>query len=286
MPIFALETSSERLSLAIIAEGNLFAREIDAGQRHSELAVNAIAELFAEAKLAVADMDVIAFGQGPGSFVGVRIACGLAQGLALGAAKKVLPVQTQMALAEQAFRASSSLSPSANEGDKVLVAIDARMNEIYLAAYQRDESEASAWRSLIAPMLVKPQELPELTGAKFNWIGIGSAFDSPILNTTLGARYPFVEKMISHALPSASDVAAIALRQWMRAKSNGEVVAESRASAGVDAKAVAPLYLRNQVAQTIEERLHAAARMAAIHALDDQAASEEIKENNPMLASR
>lgn len=285
MPIFALETSSERLSLAIIDDGKVIAREIDAGQRHSELAVNAIAELFAEAKLAVADMDVIAFGQGPGSFVGVRIACGLAQGLALGAAKKVLPVQTQMALAEQAIRASPSLSPSVHEGDKVLVAIDARMNEIYLAAYQRDESVSSGWRSLIAPMLGKPQALPELTGASLNWIGIGSAFDSPILNTALAARYPFIEKMISHALPRASDVAAIALRQWVRAKKSGGVGAESQASAGVDAKAAAPLYLRNQVAQTIEERLHGAARMAAIDALGDQAAHEKIKENAPMVAS-
>ena len=285
MPIFALETSSERLSLAIIDDGKVIAREIDAGQRHSELAVNAIAELFAEAKLAVADMDVIAFGQGPGSFVGVRIACGLAQGLALGAAKKVLPVQTQMALAEQAFRAGPSLSLSANEGDKVLVAIDARMNEIYLAAYQRDEAVSSGWRSLIAPMLGKPQALPELTGASLNWIGIGSAFDSPILNTALAARYPFIEKMISHALPRASDVATIALRQWVRAKNNGGVGAESQASAGVDATAAAPLYLRNRVAQTIEERLHAAARMAAMDALGDQAAHEKIKENTPMVAS-
>ncbi len=274
MPLFALETSSERLSLAIMDGGSLIAREIDAGQRHAELAVNAIAELFAEAKLVVADMDVIAFGQGPGSFVGVRIACGLAQGLALGAAKKVLPVQTQMALAEQAFRVSSSPGASAGEGGNVVVAIDARMNEIYLAAYQRDPSESSGWRSLIAPMLVKPQQLPELASAKLNWTGIGSAFDSPLLCGALAARYPFVKKIISQALPCASDVAAIALRQWERAKNDGE----GAVKAIVDPKSAAPLYLRNQVAQTIEERSTAAAKLATTHIV--------IKENNSLVVSQ
>lgn len=290
MPIFALETSTERLSLALIDEDNVFTREIDAGQRHSELAVQAIAGLFSEAKLAVADMDVIAFGQGPGSFVGVRIACGLAQGLALGAGKKVLPVQTQMALAEQALRLSHGFTASrvsnANEADRVLVAIDGRMNEIYLAAYHRDESKSSGWRLLLAPMLVKPQELPELTGGRLNWLGIGSAFDSPQLTEALAASYPFVEKIIHHALPSASDVAAIAWRQWGRAKDSGDVVFEGTAGLGLEARAAAPLYLRNQVAQTIEQRLQAAARMAATHAQRDQAAHEAMKQDSPVVASR
>ena len=96
MPVFAIETSTERLSLALTDGERIFAREIDAGQRHSELALPAIADLFAEAKMAIADVDVIAFGQGPGSFVGVRIACGLAQGMAMGAGKKLMPVPTQM----------------------------------------------------------------------------------------------------------------------------------------------------------------------------------------------
>jgi tRNA threonylcarbamoyladenosine biosynthesis protein TsaB len=138
MPIFALETSTERLSLAIIDGGHTIARAIDAGQRHSELAIAAIADLFAEATMAIADVDVIAFGQGPGSFVGVRIACGLAQGMALGAGKKLIPVPTQMALAEQALRAHP-------DATNVLVAIDARMNEIYLAAYQRDSQQRRCW---------------------------------------------------------------------------------------------------------------------------------------------
>ena len=88
--ILALETSTERLSLAFLQGEQVSVREIDAGQRHSELAIATLGELLAEAKITLADLDVIAFGQGPGSFVGVRIACGLAQGLALGAGKPLI----------------------------------------------------------------------------------------------------------------------------------------------------------------------------------------------------
>jgi tRNA threonylcarbamoyladenosine biosynthesis protein TsaB len=238
MSIFAIETSTERLSLAIIDDERKFVREIDAGQRHSELAIAAIADLFAEAKMAIADVGVIAFGQGPGSFVGVRIACGLAQGMAMGAGKKLVPVPTQMALAEQAFRAHP-------DATNVLVAIDARMNEVYLAAYQRDVQQASGWRELISPMLVKPNELPPLSGVNFvgDFIGTGSAFDSPQLSAALEAQYKNVMHTFVHnALPCAHDVAVIAQRQY------------SLGVGMLNPGEAAPLYLRNHVAQTIEER--------------------------------
>lgn len=237
MFIFALETSTERLSLAIINGERVFAREIDAGQRHSELAIAAIADLFAEAKLGIADIDLIAFGQGPGSFVGVRIACGLAQGMALGAGKKLIAVSTQMASAEQTLRADTAAA-------NVLVAIDARMNEIYFAAYQRDSSEPSGWRTTIAPMLVKPHELPEIpqTG-ECTWIGIGSAFDSPVLGSVLEDQYKnTMHKIIRATFPCATDVAVIAQRQL------------ARGVGLLNPAEAAPLYLRNNVAQTIDER--------------------------------
>jgi tRNA threonylcarbamoyladenosine biosynthesis protein TsaB len=253
MPIFALETSTERLSLAIIDGEKLFAREIDAGQRHSELAIAAITDLFVEAKMAIADVDVIAFGQGPGSFVGVRIACGLAQGMAMGAGKKLVPVPTQLALAEQALRVNPDTA-------SVLVAIDARMNEIYFAAYQRDVSEPTGWRVMIAPMLVKPHELPEIppTG-EGTWVGIGSAFDSLTLGTVLEDRYKNAMhknakyKIIRAALPCATNVAVIAQRQL------------TRGVGLVNPAEAAPLYLRNNVAQTIDER-----------------AAEKIRASNPV----
>ncbi len=243
MSIFALETSTERLSLAILNGERNFVCEINAGQRHSELATAAIADLFAEAKMAIADVDVIAFGQGPGSFVGVRIACGLAQGLALGAGKKLIPVPTQMALAEQAFRAHP-------DATNVLVVIDARMNEIYLAAYQCDAQQASGWRELISPMLVKPNELPLISEA--NFVGIGSAFGSPVLGSVLEAKYKNVLQKIVHAAPPcATDVAVIAQRQY------------ALGVGMLNPGEAAPLYLRNHVAQTIDERAAGKSRATA-----------------------
>ena len=233
MPSFnllALETSTERLSLAILLHDRLFVREVDAGKRHSELALPLMYELLDEAKTALADLDVVAFGQGPGSFTGVRIACGLTQGLALGADKRVVPVPTQMALAEQCGAA------------RVIVALDARMGEIYFAAYVRTD-DATGWTAVVAPMLVKPEALPALDGG--SWCGIGSGFDGPALAHYLSDRYGAqISRIASNALPSARDVAAIAARQLAHCGIECALLPEH----------AAPLYLRNKVAMTIAER--------------------------------
>lgn len=236
MNLLAIETSTERLSLAVLRGETLFARDVDAGQRHSDLTLPLLYELLEESSLATQDLDAIAFGQGPGSFTGVRIACGLAQGIALGLGKRVLPVETQMALAEQAG------------ADKVLVALDARMGEIYLAAYRASDVESSGWEAVIAPCLVRPDALPALAGE--GWIGIGSGFDAPalapLLDRSYGAKLVAVREA---ALPCAADVARIAKRK----------LARGGIDAAVPPSLAAPLYLRNKVAMTIDERraLHA-----------------------------
>ncbi len=239
MPILALETSTERLSLAIMRGDELFAREIDAGQRHSELAIAELHKLLAEAQLTPRDLSTVAFGQGPGSFVGVRIACGLAQGIALGANLGVVPIPTPLALAEQAVATHA-------DAKNIFVAIDARMNEMYIAAYERDSHQPSGWQTVIAPTLVDARTLPAIRGD--HWIAIGSAFDVPALAATLQQQYPFAA-IINGALPSATDVARIAQRQCQHG------------IAPLAPEAAAPLYLRNNVAQTIAER--AAAKQAA-----------------------
>lgn len=228
--LLALETSTERLSLAIRLGEQVFAREVDAGQRHSELALPLMYELLAEAGITLANLDAIAFGQGPGSFTGVRIACGLTQGLALGAGKRVVPVQTQMALAEQCG------------AEKVIVALDARMGEIYFVAYRRSD-DATGWTAEIAPMLVKPDALLLLEGV--GWHGIGSGFDVPALAESLSVRYGAqIQRVTLNALPSARDVAAVAARQLARLGIDNALSPEY----------AAPLYLRNKVAMTIAER--------------------------------
>ena len=242
MNLLALETSTERLSIAILRGEESFARDVDAGQRHSELALPLLHEVLAEAGLTLREVDAIAFGQGPGSFTGVRIACGLAQGMALGIGKSVVPVPTQMALAEQ------------TGAERVAVAIDARMGEIYFAAYRRNIRSATGWDDIVAPLLVKPEALPPLDGE--GWSATGSAFDVPLLAERLAARYHGqLSNAIHGLLPRALDVAVIASRQ---------LEAAGLASA-IAPELAAPLYLRNKVAMTIDERReHHAAKMNGV----------------------
>ncbi len=240
--LLALETSTERLSIAVLRGGESFARDIDAGQRHSELTLPLISEVLTEANLTLRDFDAIAFGQGPGSFTGVRIACGLAQGMALGIGKSLVPVPTQMALAEQ------------TGAGQVIVAIDARMGEIYFAAYQRDTTAATGWLAVIAPMLVKPEALPSIDGKP--WVAVGSGFDVPALYDQLMARYGGqIVNVVHGILPRALDVVRIAARQLENAGLASAIAPEH----------AAPLYLRNKVAMTIDERrAHHAAKADAV----------------------
>ena len=246
MNLLAIETSTERLSIAILRDGTPFARDIDAGQRHSELAMPLLHELLAEAGVTLRDVDAIAFGQGPGSFTGVRIACGLAQGIALGIGKLLVAVPTQMALAEQTGAA------------RVIVAIDARMGEIYFAAYERDRTAAVArgagWQTTIAPMLVKPDALPALGGD--GWTALGSGFDVAALSGELTARYGNqIANVMAGVLPRAIDVAQIAA--WL--------LATAGMASAIAPEHAAPLYLRNKVAMTIDERrAHHAAKRDAV----------------------
>ena len=241
MNLLAIETSTERLSIAVLRDGQAFARDIDAGQRHSELALPLLHALLAEANLTLPDVDAIAFGQGPGSFTGVRIACGLAQGLALGIGKSLVPVPTQMALAAQTGAA------------QVAVAIDARMGEVYFAAYRHDTASASGWQEVVTPMLGKPDSLPALDGP--GWTAVGSGFDVPALGDQLLARYGGrIAHVVHGALPRALDVARIAARQ-LETAGMGSAIGPQHA---------APLYLRNKVAMTIEERRQHHAAKASV----------------------
>lgn len=241
MKLLALETSTERLSFAIIDGERLFAREVDAGQRHSELTLPMLHDILAESALTLADMDALAFGQGPGSFTGVRIACGFTQGMALGTGRPVVPVQTQMALAEQCRQATGAT--------RVVVALDARMGEIYFAAYiWQDEG----WQQAVPPLLTGPDRLPTIDGD--GWHGIGSGFDSAALAPALAAAYGARIVAISHhALPRAADVARIAARQ----------IEQLGIASALPAGLAAPLYLRNKVAMTIDERRVRDAQKAA-----------------------
>lgn len=242
MNILALETSTERLSIALRIRDAVFARDVDAGQRHSELTIPLLHEVLAEAGVALREVNCIAFGQGPGSFTGVRIACGLAQGLALGLGVPVMPIETQMAMAEQ------------SGAERVLVAVDARMGELYFAAYEKSSNAADVfgWRAVVTPCLVRPEALPPISSTGAAWQGIGSAFYVEALANALRAQYGEVFSSIAtETLPRAADVARLAQRAFTH---GGVAISPSEA---------APLYLRNNVAMTIAERAALRATKAA-----------------------
>ena len=164
MKLVAFDTSTQWLSVACLAGEKLVTRAERAGQAHSERLLPLLDEVLAEAGIALADLDAIAFGAGPGSFTGVRIACGVAQGLALGADLPLVPVSTLEALAQTAFRVHGAT--------RVLACLDARMREVYVAAYSK---EGQAWVAERAAAVLHPDEVV-VPDPSTGWFGAGDGF--------------------------------------------------------------------------------------------------------------
>lgn len=223
MKLLALDTSTEYCSLALWLDGELSCREALAGQRHSELVLPMLQELLAAGGLKLADLDGIAFGSGPGAFTGLRIACGVAQGLAFGAGLPVAGVCTLEALAEGA------------RAERVVACLDARMGEVYHAAYVR---ERGRWHTVSVPGLYSPEQIPLPEGD--GWIGSGSGFTAygEALRDRFGARLAGVT---GEPFPHARHIAALAEGLF-------------EAGAGVEPWHAAPLYIRDKVALKIGER--------------------------------
>ncbi len=223
MRILSLETSTEYCSVALWQDGVVSERCELVGQKHSEVLIAMVDAVLQDAGCRMRDVEGIAFGKGPGSFTGVRIACGVAQGLALGVDLGVVGVCTLQALAQ------------ASGKDKVIAAIDARMGELYLAAYERRNGE---WATVIEPCLCKADTAPALVGE--SWFGAGSGFavDNASLQTHYGNQLSGVD---AQAVPMAGAVAQLAAVEF--AKGNA-----------VDAALALPLYLRDKVALKTKER--------------------------------
>lgn len=248
--IVAFETSSDTLSVSVCHGEKTLSEDIaNAGPRNSELALPTLHALMRSLDLAMSDVDLIAFGQGPGSFTGVRIACGIAQGLAYGLNRPIVQLPTTMILAEQARAAGHS---------RIVVCIDARMGEIYFAAYETasaaDANAPTGLVEVVAPMLCKPEEIPALVG---DWSGIGSAFADDALAAKLRALPQRIKPISGSHAPQSFFLIALAKR----------LVAARGVAATVSAQDAAPLYLRNNVAMTIDERAaHHAAKLHAARA--------------------
>lgn len=236
--LLAIETSSEIASAALLLETkargtHILQRQTSGVMNHSQAVLPMVQSLLNEAGKSLSDCDAIAFGSGPGSFTGVRTACGVVQGLAFGANLPVIPVVTLLALAQAQHVATGA--------NNILTALDARMSEVYWAHYVYDERSAS-WQTLIAPTLSAAKLV-----APANWDSltlVGNGFDAYRDQFTL----PEAQMAAAiNALPMAEAIAQIAQNEFMA----GRVYPAEEAQ---------PLYLRNKIALTSAERSALVAR--------------------------
>jgi tRNA threonylcarbamoyladenosine biosynthesis protein TsaB len=235
--LLAFDTATERMSIALSVCGEVFVHEAAGGAQASATLIPAILALLAQAGVTLRELDAIAFGRGPGAFTGLRTACSVAQGLAFGANKPVLPIDTLLAVAEDARGAGA-------HAQRIWVAMDARMNEIYAAQYAFADG---AWAVLDAPMLTTPASLNARWQMQAPELIAGNA-----LAAFGGGLVTGDARLAPDALPHARAMLPLAAALWAR---NG----------GVDAALALPLYLRDKVAQTTLER---AAIRAAKEALE------------------
>ena len=238
--LLAFDTSTERLALALQAPGGPWCVDAAGGAAASASLLPQALRLLAAAGLGPAELQFVAFGQGPGAFTGLRTACAVAQGLGFGIGCPLLPIDSLLIVAEDA-RSQAAVAHDAPFD--IGVAMDARMDEAYAARYRW---QGGAWQVLQPPALFT---LPALNAA---WAGAtlqavaGSAWPA------FGARLP-----VPGGAPVFTEAqrAAALLRLALQAAAAG---------AGIDAADALPLYLRDKVAFTTQERdaLRAAAAAA------------------------
>ncbi len=222
MKLLAVDTSTEACSAALLIGGEVRARYRLAPREHTQLILPMIDELMGEAGLKPRALDALAFGRGPGSFTGLRIAAGVVQGIAFAADLPVVPVSSLAAVAQGVYREQGVR--------RVLAAIDARIQEIYWGVYQVDDQGLA--HLIEREILCSPRQIP-IPGGN-DWHGAGTAWEvyHATLRQQLGAAlagwYP-------QRFPAAHDVALLAAAAYAR----GEAVAAERAQ---------PVYLRDEVA--------------------------------------
>ena len=228
MRILALDTATENCSAALLIEGQLHATEELIARGHAERILPMVDGLLREARLRLSDLTAIAFGRGPGSFTGVRLAASVTQGLAQGAALAVVPVSDLRALAQRALEL-----PAAPQ--RVLVCNDARMHEVYWACFERAPdgfAVAVSEEHVGSPTAVVP---PAHWGeGREGAFGVGSGFSSyPELGAALSPR---IHVVTDRLLPRAAEIARLAVPEV----TNGRVFGPEQAL---------PVYLRDDVAR-------------------------------------
>ncbi len=224
MRLVAFDTSTQWCSVAAGDGTSWHQRHEPVGQTHSERVLRMIDEVLAESGWSRRDIDAIAFGAGPGSFTGVRIAAGVAQGLAWGLDRPVLAVGTLAAIAQEALQRHGMT--------RVLVCTDARMREVYTAAYAR---EGEAWREIAAPAVMPPDAVSVPDSG--TWSGAGNGYAA---YPTLAQRLQLAH-VAADVSPTACAIGTLALPRL-------------QAGEGGPPEQALPLYVRHRVALTTAER--------------------------------
>lgn len=227
MKLLALETSTEMGSCALWLDGRVLVRYCPSGRPHSETLLPLVRELLQEAGAVLPDLDAIAFGSGPGAFTGLRVACGAAQGLAVGAGVPLVAVGSLDALA---WRAG---------GDAVLALVDARMEEVYWGAFRRIGGDVE----LVDALGVASPDVLDLPEGFWQAAGNALIAYPGLAGRASAAGYA----LDANLFPDAEAVAALAVQRFPR-------------QGGIDPAEAAPRYVRNKVARTVAERLAAGGR--------------------------
>jgi tRNA threonylcarbamoyladenosine biosynthesis protein TsaB len=227
MNLLAIDTSADFCSVAASRGEALFSRHEPSGQRHAERVLDMVNQVLIEARLEFEQIHGIAYGAGPGSFTGLRIAAGVTQGLALARGIGVVGIGTLLALAEQAAGETA--------GDRIIACLDAHRGEVYHAAYRR---AGAGWEEVSAPGLYQPEAVPLASGT--DWLGCGDGF--AVYRERLAARLGgCVSAIRPETTPTARAVLKLAIPRF--------AAGEAR-----DAAEAVPVYLRDKVALKTSER--------------------------------
>lgn len=224
MKLLAIDTATEACSAAIYIDGEIVQRYRIAPREHSHIILPMIEELLVDTGCSLSAMNAIAFGRGPGSFMGVRIAAGVTQGIAFAHDLPVVPVSTLAAIAQTAHMQT--------QAEKVLAAIDARMNEVYWGVYELSDS------GLMQPdgeeCVIPPGHLSAQHGTGWTAAGTGWSSYRDELETTIGKHA--ITTVIDDCFPTAAAIATLGMAGF-------------DAGNHVTASQAVPVYLRDNVAK-------------------------------------
>lgn len=229
--ILALDTSTDACSVALITATQTFVEFDVVPQGHSKILLGMVERVCAAAGVSLDAVDAFAFGQGPGSFTGLRIAASVVQGLAFGANKPVVAVSSLQALAQQAFNLTSDTAVTNLTNTHIIPILDARMQEVYWGAYLVNKN--GLVDMIHADCLNKPDEIK--FDGKNEYIAVGTGCD--IYGDLIRANNSHLTIIEGIQYPRAQEIAQLAISKFI----NGDILTPS---------AAVPVYIRNDVAQT------------------------------------